>query len=97
MDEWMDRFAGALGEEPVAPSEMGLVLKLAREVAHGAERKLAPLSTYLAGVHAGRRLGEGEQREAVLRLALEAAERLLPPGDGPGGDTGKDAGDDTAG
>jgi hypothetical protein len=86
MDEWMDRFAGALGEEPVAPAEAGLVLRLAREVAHGAERKLAPLSTYLAGVHAGRRLGEGMQRETALRLAVDAARGLLPTGEDADGD-----------
>jgi hypothetical protein len=79
--EWIDRLAEELGEEPVSPAEMGLVLKLAREVAHGVERKLAPVSTFLAGVHAGRGMAEGGSREDPVRRAVSAALRLVPERD----------------
>jgi hypothetical protein len=74
----MERFAGSLSEPPLSPREVGQVLKLARDVAHGVERKLAPLAAYLAGVHVGRRTGEGQQRAEVLAEAMEAAASLLP-------------------
>lgn len=79
MDSWIDDLAGTLSEEPLTPAETGAVLKLARDVAHGAERKLAPLSTYLAGVYAGRRAStEVTSRQEALREATELARRILP-------------------
>jgi uncharacterized protein DUF6457 len=78
VDEWMDRLADDLGEERLSPKEVGQVLKLAREVAHGVERKLAPLAAFVAGVHAGRRAGEGASREEALAESLRAAAALLP-------------------
>jgi hypothetical protein len=91
VDDWIDQLAGSLGEEPVSPEELGAVLKLARDVAHGVERKLAPVSTYLAGVYAGRTAAAGGTRAQALARAVEAAGGLIPePADGtgavPGGD-----------
>ncbi len=79
MDEWIDNLATALGEEPIDPREMGAVLKLARDVAHGVERKLAPVSTYLAGVYAGRKAAGGTPRGLALAEALEATRALIAP------------------
>ena len=79
MDEWMDRMALALGEEPLTQPEVGAILKLAREVAHGVERKAAPLATFLAGLHAGTRTGAGVPRQQALARAVEAARDLMPP------------------
>lgn len=79
MEEWIDRLANTLGEEAVGPREIGAVLKLARDVAHGAERRLAPLSAYVAGLHAGRRAAEGMSREHALAEAADAARALIPP------------------
>jgi uncharacterized protein DUF6457 len=78
MDAWMDRLADALGEDRVSQGEMGMALKMAREVAHGVERKLAPLSTFVAGVHAGRAAASGGSREEGLKGAMEAVLDLLP-------------------
>jgi Domain of unknown function (DUF6457) len=80
VDDWIDRLAAQLGEEPITPAEMGAILKMAREVAHGVERKLAPVSTYLAGVHAGRAsAGGGTERIRALTEAVESALVLIPP------------------
>jgi hypothetical protein len=78
MDEWLDRWAAALGERPLDSDEIGAMLRLAREVAHGAERKLAPLSTYLAGIHVGRRLAEGADAALALGEVRAAADEFLP-------------------
>jgi hypothetical protein len=87
MEEWMQRFARDLGEQSMSPREMGKVLHLAREVAHGVERKVAPLAAFLAGIHVGRRAGEGGSREEALAEALRTAGALLhrePSEDTPG-------------
>ena len=78
MDEWIDRLARALGEEAVAPAETGALLKLSREVAHGVERKLAPVSTFLAGLYVGRQVAAGVPRGRALDAAIARAAELLP-------------------
>ena len=80
-DDWIERFATALGEPGVEPGEMGRLLKLSREVAHRVERKYAPLSTFVVGAYVGRRVAEGAPREEALAEAAEAARRLLPEGE----------------
>lgn len=81
MEDWLDRYAEALGEDSVTPEEMGALLRLAREVAHRTQdRRLAPLSTFLAGYHAGRDGGEAAgTRVARLKDAVAVADGLLPP------------------
>jgi hypothetical protein len=92
VDEWLDELADALGEDRVPPREAGALLKLSREVAHGVERKLAPLASYLAGVHVGRSTAEGLDRETALGEFLERARAMIPEqpsepdGAGPEGD-----------
>ncbi len=78
MENWIDRLADALEVRRMTPKEMGALLKLSREVAHGVERKYAPLSTYLAGLSVGRRAVGGESMDEALRRAIDEARRLLP-------------------
>ncbi len=80
MDEWgwLDELAAALGEPPVERSQIGAMLRLSRDVAHRVERKLAPLSTFAAGLHVGRRTAEGATAEEAMREVLDAATRLIP-------------------
>ena len=78
MDEWIDRLTEALGQERVTPTEVGVVLKLARDVAHGVERRLAPLSTFVAGLYVGALAGGGMPREEALARAVETATGLIP-------------------
>jgi hypothetical protein len=78
MDQWIDRLADSLGDRRLTPAEAGLVLKLAREVAHGVERKLAPLAAFVAGAYVGREAALGSAREEALRDAVRAASDLLP-------------------
>ncbi len=83
--EWLDRLAAGIGERPVGRAEIGALLRLARDVARGTERKLAPLSTYLAGVHVGRRTAEGGQAHEALQEVLTVAGGLLPGAEGAEG------------
>lgn len=73
MDDWLDRLADALAVPRLGPAEVDAVLDLARVVAHGTERRNAPLATFLAG-----RASAGGGGEAAAALAV--AEGLL--GDG---------------
>jgi hypothetical protein len=90
MDDWLGELASALAVEPLGPVETGAVLKLARDVAHGVERKFAPLSTYLVGVAVGIRVGAGAERTHAFRDAMGLAQPAVPPPaedatPGPGG------------
>ena len=93
MREWEAELATALGEDALAPEELGIVLRLSRDVAHRTERKLAPVAAYLAGAHAGRLATEGGSRADALRDAERAIRAILPesadepgsPGTGEGG------------
>lgn len=83
MDDWLDELADALGEDRVPPKETGALLKLSREVAHGVERKLAPLASYLAGIHVGRRMAEGMDRDQALREFVDRASSMIPESGDP--------------
>jgi hypothetical protein len=78
MDEWLDRFASALGERAPEREEIGAMLQLSRGVAHGVERKFAPLSAYIAGIHVGRREAEGGSLADALSEVRAVARDLLP-------------------
>jgi uncharacterized protein DUF6457 len=78
VDEWLDRLAEALGEDLLTGEEVGAILKLAREVAHGVERKLAPASAYAIGVAVGRASARGADRREALRRAVATAATLIP-------------------
>jgi hypothetical protein len=79
MADWLETFAAALDENlsdqtsGVGAEERNLLLGLAREVAHGTERKNAPLATYIAGRYVALR-GTDE----ALTEALEVARSTLP-------------------
>ena len=88
MDAWLDELAGALGEPALGRDEAGTLLRVAREVAHGVERKLAPLSTFLVGAAVGRRVAQGEDRSAAFAEDVSAALDLIPE---------REEGDPTAG
>jgi hypothetical protein len=78
MNDWINQLAGALDVHPPSTEEVGAVLKLARDVAHGVERKLAPLSTYLVGVAVGAGTAPDSERAEAFRLAIEAAGPIIP-------------------
>lgn len=78
MDPWLRRMAAAIEEEPLSDDEVGMALRLARRVAHGVERKDAPLASYLAGVRAGRLAAGGADRAEAFRQVMGSVEPLIP-------------------
>ena len=61
-DDWLATAASALGIE--GDLYIDEILDLARDVAHGVERKAAPVATFLTGLAAGR---DGGDPDAVQR------------------------------
>lgn len=76
MDDWLSRYTTAL-ELDLSDDEVDAILDLARDVAHGTERRFAPLSAYLAGKYVTRRVAEGVPAEEAVREAQEVVGRLL--------------------
>jgi hypothetical protein len=77
---WVDALAKELGVAPLSEDETAVLLDAAREVAHGVERRVTPLSTFLIGSAVAAAEGRGVDRaeafdEAVkaLRGAVDAA------------------------
>lgn len=78
MDDWIDRLAETLGEDPLTGEEAARLLGAARDVAHRVERRITPLSTFLVGAAVGRNLAGGAPRGEALEAALETVASLLP-------------------
>ena len=77
MDEWLAELATTLGTEPAGPGEIAELLDVARDVAHGVERKATPVATYLLGLTVQRRIGEGASRAEALEGALADLRRAM--------------------
>lgn len=69
-DVWLAQIAAELGVSADLPS--AALLDLTRDVAHGVERKAAPLTTYLLGVAVGSGRLSADDAAAVVRDALHA-------------------------
>jgi uncharacterized protein DUF6457 len=88
-EDWLFDFAAALadlsgspleGEAGLSRTETGTLLRLARDVAHGVERRFAPLAAYLTGRFVAGRLQQGATVDEALAEAEAAARRLIGPG-----------------
>lgn len=85
MDVWLNSYSDLLadrltGDGPMArlgSDQQEPVLDLARIVAHGTERKNAPLAAFIAGRYCALREAEGVEPSAALAEAIDAARRLL--------------------
>lgn len=80
---WSEQVASTTGIEAWDRVETDLVLDLAREVAHGTERRFAPLTAYAIGVAVGMQLGDAaataeDRQDALRRLASELTEAITP-------------------
>ncbi len=80
LEEWTRTVSAALGVAEDAV-DRDLVLDLARIVAHNVARPAAPLTTFLAGLAAGRAGGDAEEVRAVIaRIAALAQGYTAPDG-----------------
>ena len=79
LDAWVRRLATDLALDPdAAADDIGLILDVARDAAHGVTRPAAPVTTFLLGVALGRSAG------ATDLPALAARVDALLAGPGPG-------------
>lgn len=73
--DWLDDLAEVLDQEPLSDEERTLLLDLARDIAHGTERRFAPLSALMIG----RALGASEHvRTTRLRVLVDQVRAALP-------------------
>jgi uncharacterized protein DUF6457 len=79
MSTWIDGLAAELGLEPLGREETGLLLDAARDVAHGVERRITPLSTFLLGMAVADRLAAGDQRDEALSGSVATMRAFIPP------------------
>jgi Domain of unknown function (DUF6457) len=75
-DSWLAEAAAAVGVD-AGVMDVNALLGLARDVAHGVERKQAPLSTFLVGYAAGAR---GADRAEIAEL-IQVIQDMCPPGE----------------
>ena len=76
--DWLEQLATALGLDPLGPDETTDLLDAARDVAHGVERKITPLASFLLGMSVAARMERGSSREDAIGGALTDLRRLLP-------------------
>lgn len=77
MSDWIDQAASSLGVESIDDDAQERLLGAARDVAHGVERKLTPIATFLLGAAVERRVAAGEDREAAFASAIADLERAI--------------------
>jgi Domain of unknown function (DUF6457) len=86
MNGWFEKYAEAL-EERLGSAEPAVhltgevknpILTLARIVAHGTERKNAPLAAYVVGRYVEARCAQGVDESAAVAEAVEIAEAITP-------------------
>jgi hypothetical protein len=77
MADWLTKAATALGVDPIDDATQERLLAAARDVAHGVERKLTPLATFLLGTAVERRTAAGEDRAGAFEAAVADLERAI--------------------
>ena len=78
--EWLDRLAQTFELDAPTNQEIAAVLDAARDVAHGVERRITPVSTFLLGMNVERRVSAGASRQEALTSAIAALQATLPTG-----------------
>ena len=77
LDEWTRTVSAAIGVEHEVDRD--LVLDLAKIVAHNVARPAAPLTTFLAGMAAGRAGGDPDSVRAVIEKIAALAQGYTAP------------------
>lgn len=75
--EWIALLARELGVNGMTPRAQAALLSMARDVAHGTERKYAPLASFIAGRFVELAARDGRDIEAALRDVRDAVTRLV--------------------
>lgn len=83
MDAWLGTLATTLGVDPLTEDQVMELLGVARDIAHGVERRATPLATFLLGAAAQRRIGHGATAADAFADALTELQTTLPPAPSP--------------
>ena len=78
MEDWLRGLAAALGVDALTDVQITELLGVARDVAHGVERRATPLATFLLGAAAQRRIGHGATSGEAFADALAELRTTLP-------------------
>jgi Domain of unknown function (DUF6457) len=81
--DWCERFGASLAGSAlvgpvITPELRATLLRIARDVAHGTERRNAPVAAFIAGRYVEARRAQGVTAAAALSEVAEVAARLLP-------------------
>jgi len=79
MDAWLGALATTLGVDPLTDEQVMELLGVARDVAHGVERRATPLATFLLGAAVQRRIGHGAPAAEAFADAMTELQTTLPP------------------
>ena len=77
-DAWLNELANTLGVDELSQEEISRLLAVARDVAHGVERRITPLSAFLLGAAVERRNASGVSRAAALDDVIASLQQLIP-------------------
>lgn len=73
-EQWIEDVCAELGIDGDVDTD--LILELARDVAHGVERRAAPVTTFLVGLAAGRAGGGADAEDAAAAKVQALITRL---------------------
>jgi len=79
MDAWLGALATTLGVDPLTDDQVMELLGVARDIAHGVERRATPLATFLLGAATQRQIGHGLTAAEAFADALTELQTTLPP------------------
>jgi uncharacterized protein DUF6457 len=79
MDAWLGALATTLGVDPLTDDQVMELLGVARDVAHGVERRATPLATFLLGAATQRRIRHGATAGDAFADAMTELQATLPP------------------
>jgi hypothetical protein len=85
MDAWLGTLATTLGVDPLGDAQVRELLGVARDVAHGVERRATPLATFLLGAAMQRGISHGVAGPDAFETALAELRAALPPAPATGG------------
>ena len=80
MQDWLRGLALSLGVDPLEDDQVEALLVIARDVAHGVERRATPVATFLLGAAVQRRIGHGATATEAFGDALVDLRAALPAG-----------------
>jgi hypothetical protein len=85
MHAWLGTLATTLGVDPLGDAQVSELLGVARDVAHGVERRATPLATFLLGAAMQRGIGHGVAGPDAFETAIAELRGALPPPPTAGG------------